>query len=165
MVTSQIANEYHVVNTGYWQLYWYWRISKCSQLEWKLKFHVIFSMTSLFPFSEKLAPNCLILRYFNPNLGGLFKGSIWGGWAWAGLGGGKITPPPSLRLKLVIILREIQLWHVSTHTCVVSENISFNTRTLLILLMSAFFCKKSSFFGQSSTFTQSNSVRVVLEIF
>ena len=47
---------------------------------------------------------------------------------------------------------------------VVSENIPFGTKTLLILLISTFFCKKSAFFGKNSTFTQSNIVRAVLEI-
>ena len=31
--------------------------------------------------------------------------------------------------------------------------------------MSAFFCKKSVFFGKNTIFTQSNSVRATLEIF
>ena len=44
-------------------------------------------------------------------------------------------------------------WYVSTHTYVVSDNIPFRTKALLILLMSAFF-------GKNSTFTQSNSVVV-----
>ena len=51
-----------------------------------------------------------------------------------------------------------------THTYVVSENIPFGTKVLLILLMSAF-CKNSASFGKYSTFTQSNRVRTVLEIF
>ena len=54
------------------------------------------------------------------------------------------------------------------HTYVVSENITFSTKVLLILLMSFFFfffCKKSAILGKNSTFTQSNSVRVALEIF
>ena len=46
----------------------------------------------------------------------------------------------------------------------VPENIPFSAKELLIFLMSEFFCKKSAFFGQNSTFTQSNSVRPVLEI-
>ena len=44
-------------------------------------------------------------------------------------------------------------------------NIPFSTKALLILLMSAFFLQKISFFGQNDTFTQSTSVRAVLEIF
>ena len=39
------------------------------------------------------------------------------------------------------------------------------TKTLLILLVSAFFCKKSVFFGQNNTFTQSNCVKAMIEIF
>ena len=34
---------------------------------------------------------------------------------------------------------------MSTHTYIVSENIPFSTKALLILLMSAFFCKKPAF--------------------
>ena len=63
---------------------------------------------------------------------------------------------------LIIIL---QIWHVSTHLYVVSEYIPFSTKALLILLMSAIFAKNQRFFGQNSTFTQSNSVSDVLEIF
>ena len=51
-----------------------------------------------------------------------------------------------------------------THMNEVSD-IPFSTKVVLILLMSAFFCKKSAFFGKNSTFTQSNIVRAILEIF
>ena len=75
---------------------------------------------------------------------------------WGGGGGGKITPS----LKLVRIL--LETWNlvrkcVSTHTYKVLENTSFSTKVLLILLMWAFF-------WESSTFTESNSVRFLLEI-
>ena len=46
-------------------------------------------------------------------------------------------------LKLFRITLEI--WYVSTHPYVVSENITFSTKAPLILLMSAFSCKKSAF--------------------
>lgn len=49
---------------------------------------------------------------FVPNLGGPFKGLFGGGGYRMG---GKITP---------------QVWYESTHTYVLSENISFNTKTL-----------------------------------
>ena len=49
------------------------------------------------------------------------------------------------------------MYYVSTHTYVVSENTPFSTKYLLFLLMSTFFAKNN--------FTQSNSVRAVLEIF
>ena len=54
----------------------------------------------------------------------------------------------------------LQTWNLvrNAHTYVVSKNIPFSVKALLILLMSAFFAK-------NSTFTQSNSVRAVLEIF
>ena len=57
------------------------------------------------------------------------------------------------------------MWLVRTRPYVVSENIPFTAYPPLILLMSAFFCKKLTFFLQKSTFTQSNSVRAVLEMF
>ena len=41
----------------------------------------------------------------------------------------------------------------------------FSAKALLILLISAFFCKYQRFFSKNSTFTQSNSVTAVLEIF
>ena len=61
----------------------------------------------------------------------------------------------------------LETWNldVSTYTYVVLENIPFSTKTPLILLTSAFFCKNSTFLGENSTFIQSNNVRVVLEIF
>ena len=62
---------------------------------------------------------------------------------------GKCTSP---RLKLVRIMLELETWYVSTHTYVVSENIPFSTKAILILLN-----------FNVSTFTQSNIVRAVLE--
>ena len=50
------------------------------------------------------------------------------------------------------------MWYVSTHTYVVSENIPFSNRIHLILLMSAFLIK-------NSTFAQENIVRAVWENF
>ena len=58
-----------------------------------------------------------------------------------------------------------QIWRVGTHAYVVSVNIPFSIKAFLILLMPAFFCKKSAFFQQNSTFPQINSVTAVLEIF
>ena len=55
--------------------------------------------------------------------------------------------------------------YVSTRPYVDSEIIPFSTKAPLILLTSAFFCEKSAFFGKNSTFTQSNNVTAVLEIF
>ena len=72
---------------------------------------------------------------------------------------------PRLCLKLVRIMLETSNWHWSTQTYLISKNIPFSTKLLLILLMSAFFLQKSGFFSQNSTFTQCNSVRAVLEIF
>ena len=67
--------------------------------------------------------------------------------------------------NLLELCQKLQIWHVSTHPYVVSENIPFSAQAPLILLMSVFFCKKLAFFVQKSTFTQSNSVRAVFEIF
>ena len=53
---------------------------------------------------------------------------------------------------------------ISIHAYLVSQNIPFSTKAFLIFLMSAFFYKKSALFGQNSNFTQSDSVRAVLEI-
>ena len=46
-----------------------------------------------------------------------------------------------------------------------SENIPFSNKPFLIFLTSAFFLQKISIFIKISTFTQSNSVRAVLEVF
>ena len=61
----------------------------------------------------------------------------------------------------------LETWFMleNTHTCAALENITFSTKALLILLMSVFFLQKSAFFGKNSTFSQSNSLRAVFEIF
>ena len=69
--------------------------------------------------------------------------------------GGIITHPPTPCLKIARIM--LECWYVSTHIYVVSENITFTTKALLIFLMSAFF--------ENSTFTQSNNMRAMLESF
>ena len=96
------------------------------------------------------------MHFFNPNLVGILgiRFEV----------RGEITPPHPC-LKLVRTMLETLNFHVSTHTYVVSENIPFSAKAFLILLMSAFFFKKSVFFGKNSIFTQSNSVRAVLMIF
>ena len=73
------------------------------------------------------------------------------------VGRGKITPRPlsKTRQSFATNLK----FGTSKHSYVVSENITFSSKPLLILLMSAFFAK--TFFGQNSTFTQSNNVRAV----
>ena len=54
-------------------------------------------------------------------------------------------PSPLSSPKLVrTMLKTSNLVYTYTHTCVVSENIPVSTNVLLILLMSAFFCKKST---------------------
>ena len=44
-------------------------------------------------------------------------------------------------LNLLELCYKLEIWYVSTHVHVVSENVPFSTKTLLILLMSAFFAK------------------------
>ena len=46
-----------------------------------------------------------------------------------------------------------------------TQNIPFSTKALLILLMQTSCLQKKIFFCRNGTFTQSNSVRAVLEIF
>ena len=59
-------------------------------------------------------------------------------------GVGKITLPC---LKLVRTMLETSHFALKyTHTYVILENISFSTKTLLVLLIPAFFCKISAFF-------------------
>ena len=82
--------------------------------------------------------------FYSSNLGELFRDSFCGGG-----GGVKLTPPPLL--ELVRILLEI-------------PNLT-RKYTPICRLMSAFFFKKLAFFVQKSTFTQSDSVRAVLQIF
>ena len=66
-----------------------------------------------------------------------------------------------LGVRFVVWWEGLKTWNLVlkyTHTYVVSENKPFSIKTSLILQMSAFFAK-------NSTFTQSNSMRAVLEIF
>ena len=60
---------------------------------------------------------------------------------------------------------ELTICYVNTHSYLVSESMPLSTKTPSILLMWAFFCKKSGFFDENSTFTQSINIRAVLENF
>ena len=104
------------------------------------------------PYSDWVYLEFHTIYECNPNLGGLFRGSFWrekrtgvkGG------GGGKITP----FLNLVrIMLETSNLARKYTDIC-----------SLRKYTFQYFFFKKSPFFGQNSTFTQSNSVRAGLQI-
>ena len=94
---------------------------------------------------------------FNPNVGGLFRGLLWGGGR-----GGKINPPC---LKPVSIMLETSnlackykhLCGFRKYTFYYQEHLNFADVSI--------FCKKSPFFGKNSTFTQNNIVRAVLKIF
>ena len=63
--------------------------------------------------------------------------------------------PPAPCLKLVRIM--LETWYVSRHIHVVSKNIPFRTKALLILLSGFFLVKNQHFGGKSSTFTQSKN--------
>ena len=78
-----------------------------------------------------------------------------------GEGGRRGVKLPCLKL-VKIMLETSNLAHKHTHiSCL--KNVPFSNKAFLILL--TYFAKKSLFFGQNTTFTQSNSVRVALEIF
>ena len=69
-------------------------------------------------------------------------------------------------LKLVrIMLETLNLLCKYTHICSFRKYAFQYQGILIFAYISIFFCKKLSFFGKNSTFTQSNSVRAVLEIF
>ena len=81
-------------------------------------------------------------NFFNPDLGGLFRGSFGGG------GGGKITYLPPHCLKLGRIM--LETWNLARkYTHMGSfRNIPFSTKTLLNLLMLAFFAKNQRFLAK-----------------
>ena len=57
-----------------------------------------------------------------------------------------IALPPSPPVQnLLELCWKLQIWHVSTHTYLVSEIIPFSTKAVLILLMSAFFANVQRF--------------------
>ena len=72
----------------------------------------------------------------------------------------RIKLPPLSKLVRIVL----ETWSVVINYTVVSENIPCSTKASLILLMSVLFCKKS-FFVKNNTFSQSNSMRAVLEFF
>ena len=55
-------------------------------------------------------------------------------------------PPNSS--KTLELCWKLEKWHVRKNPYLVSENMPFSTKALLILLMSAFFRKQLAFFGQ-----------------
>ena len=73
----------------------------------------------------------------NPNLDGLFSGSFWGVWG--------VKLPPCL--KLVRIMLETSNL-ARKYKYLISENIPFSTKVVLILLMSVFFLQKITVFWQ-----------------
>ena len=102
-----------------------------------------------------------MLSLFNPNLGFEVRGKTAGrGW---GVGEGRVKL--SLCLKIArIMLETSNLARKYTRICR-SENMLFSTKALLILLLSTFLAKSHTFFGQTSSFTQRNNMRSMLEIF
>ena len=80
---------------------------------------------------------------------------------WGGRGGSKITPC----LKSVkITLETSNLARKYKHICSFRKY-TFQYQGPLNFADVSIFCKKSAFFGKNSTFTQSKSVRAVLDIF
>ena len=77
-----------------------------------------------------------------------------GGWA------GKLP-----RLKLIGII--LETYNLVRNTYVVSENTVYLLVRIppLILVITAFFCKKAPFFDKNNIFNQSGSMKAVLEIF
>ena len=88
------------------------------------------------------------MKTFNPNLGWFFRGSFR-----SGVGRGVKLPSPGLKIVRIMLSVSTYIWHVSRHRYAVLKNIRFSTYAFLIWLMSAFFSKKSAFFGKTSTFT------------
>ena len=100
---------------------------------------------------------CHTWEHFNPDLDGLFTSSFWreGG---TGMGGGEV--------KLLLVYNPLELckkaWHLVhkyTHACSFRKHYFQFIEPLHFADVSRFFCCKSS------NFTQSNSMRAVLEIF
>ena len=60
--------------------------------------------------------------------------------------GGELSSSPQSK-TCYIYARDLK-WYVSTHPHLVSENISFSTKALLILLISAFFTKNQHFLAK-----------------
>ena len=118
---------------------------------WSIHFRFLASVNRPFSAFKK----CL-WQDLNTNMGGLFRGLFQGGDGW-------ISPC----VKLVRIMLETwNLVHKYTHIYSFRKKnfwyqglLNFGNTSIF------FFCKKSVFFAQSSTFTQSNSVRAVLEFF
>ena len=60
-----------------------------------IKFQLLFVLEQ----ESAISKNFKRVRYFNPNLVGVFRGSFWGG---GGGGGGEITPPPPVWNSLAL---------------------------------------------------------------
>ena len=83
-------------------------------------------------FFHQIIPYQLLIIILN--LGGIFRDLFLEEWE-----GGNITPC----LKLARILcYNLEIWYISTHSYLNSENIPFSAKVLLILLISAILGKK-----------------------
>ena len=80
----------------------------------------------------------------------------------------------STRKRYSPFLKKVKLVRTVLETCKTVRNykhmlsfrkMTFSTKTPLILLMSAFFCKIQHFFGKNSTSTQIDRMKTVLEMF
>ena len=101
-----------------------------------------------------MKPSGYRLSCINPNLGRLFRGLFW-------YGGGVKFPLLNLKLKRVMLATS-KLARKYTFIC---KFIPISAKTLLNLLLPAFFGKKIALCNRSSNFTLNNSVRAVLKIF
>ena len=108
---------------------------------WVMSFrmpNVLISISTKIPWITCTFACWMKKHLLNPNLGGLFRGSLCGG------GGGRII----LHLLLVRIMLKLKILYASTHPYLVSENIPFGTKNPLILLMSAFLLQKQYLYSK-----------------
>ena len=100
------------------------------------------------------------IPFLNPNLGGFFRDLLWGGGSGGDGGNYSFTC-----LKLVrIMLETSNLARKYMHICSFRKH-TFWFQAPLNFTDATMFLQKLAFFGQNITFTQSNSVRVMLAVF
>ena len=87
---------------------------------------------------EMLKKFDISINKLNPYLGGLLRGLVFGACVYVCV----------CVLNSVGLCLKIEIWYVCIHRYVFSENITFRAGTPLILLMSAFFRKKSAFLAK-----------------
>ena len=60
----------------------------------------------------------------------------------------KVPRPALPRLNLLESCQNLEIWYVYTHPYVVLENIPYSLKALIIVLLSSFFCKKTTFLSK-----------------